>query len=433
MFIVQNWVDTIVALVSGPPPSAVAVVRLSGPSSWEIAAKLWRGWPTAPESHRALYGETTTGEDALAIPFAHGRGFTSEEAVEFCLHGSRAGVAAFLEAAQAAGARMATPGEFSRRAFMNGRLDLSQAEGIQQLIEAETSAQWQVAARLRGGEVATQIERWREQVMGVLARLEAQVDFSEELGELDREPLLATLESVRIEMGRDGSVLDRVREGAVVAILGEPNAGKSSLLNRISGFERAIVTPIPGTTRDTIELTVDLEGYRVTFVDTAGLRETPDPIEQEGVRRSLRVAEAADLRIVLIDPSAQVTSPIEAQMTGHGMTLVVRNKADLYPGPEAISCLTGEGVPALLQRIKGLLFPDDALSAPPFVPRHRELLSQALQALERAAETIADNAVPDDLATVFLREALAQLGAITGTEARSDMVDEIFSRFCLGK
>lgn len=435
MITVRSWSDTIVALVSGPPPCAVAVVRLSGPESWDIAAQLVSPWSDQPESHRALLVTTQSGEDALVLPFAEGRGFTGEQAVEFFLHGSAAGIQLFLEQATAAGARPAMPGEFSRRAFMHGRLDLSQAEGIQHIIEAETKAQWRLATRLRAGAVTQQVSRWRQSLLEGIALIDAHVDFSEELGDLDRPALAARLRTLLAEMHQDMGTADLIRTGALVALVGRPNVGKSSLLNALTGMNRAIVTPIAGTTRDTIEVTLDLEGYKITLVDTAGLRTTLDPIEAEGVARSRGSAAGADLRLVLLDLCApnEDDAALINEMRGLGPTLVVHNKCDLTPTLNGVSCVTGEGLADLRHSLVSALFGEKEAAPIPFVPRHRALVEQAAQAVEQAIAVMGDDASPDDLASVLLREASLLLGSITGEEVSANMVDEIFSRFCLGK
>jgi len=429
--------DTIVAPITGSGPAAVAIVRLSGEEAWAIAASLFPSLPVSPERQHAYYGTFATGDDGYLLLFAEGRSYTGEASAEMSIHGSRASIDALVLAAIERGARQAEPGEFTQRAFMNGRLDLTQAEAVRDTIEAQTSAQLRLANVHREGAWRREVSDLRDEVVGVLAAIEASVDFSEEIGEIDTPGLLGRLEDCSskangyIERARAGRIL---REGLRIAIVGPPNAGKSSLLNRLLGSERSIVTDVPGTTRDYVEERLSVDGYYVVLIDTAGLRHSDDPVESLGIQRSHAQAAQADWIWFLYDGTAGLTSSDLSFLSGQDDALVLANKADLGGAAREhlpISALTGEGVEALLSLVRKRFEAADP-QAPIPTERHRESLGLALGYLTDASLTLKSNR-PPDLAAVNLRGAIEHLGEITGETASPDMVERIFRDFCIGK
>lgn len=437
--------ETIVAPITGNTKAAVAVIRLSGPDAWRIASEVFAPWPEAVRPRYALYGTFSTGDDGLALPFEEGKSYTGEQSVELNIHGSPASVRMLVEACIAAGARPAGPGEFTYRAFMAGRIDLSEAEGVRETIEAEATAQLTQANRLRSGGVREACQSIRDLAFRVLAAIEATVDFSEEIGELDHPWALDTIQSAITQIdqllaGERWATL--VREGLRIAIVGLPNAGKSSLLNAMLRTDRAIVTPIPGTTRDTLEETVEIHGYLVRLIDTAGLRSTSDTVESIGIDRAREAAENADLRWYVFDASAGWTPEDASERSAlKAPTWILANKIDLpasaspFPTPEAenifpISTRTQQGMEALLTALQAHL-PDTAAWLP-IQPRHAPILRRARESLLAAQHTLSQP-IPVDLAAVQLRETTHLLGEITGETASEDMVDRIFRDFCIGK
>lgn len=438
--------DTIVAPITGTENAAVAVVRVSGAEAWEIAGKVFRPWPETPQPRFALYGHFVTGDDGLALPFAEDHSYTGDQAVELSVHGSRASVQALVEACLHAGARMARPGEFTERAFLNGRLDLTQAEGVRDTVEALTQTQLRQANLLREGSLRDQVRHIRSEVEGVLAAVEASVDFSEEIGDLDRPAAVAQLgvaiqELDRLLLTQDAGRI--LRRGYRIAIVGPPNAGKSSLLNALLGYDRSIVTEIPGTTRDFVEERVDLGGVPCVLTDTAGLRETVDRVESMGVERTHRVAEAADEVWYVVDGTVGLTPEDEAAMEALDRpVVVVWNKADLlhpdrsyrtyktycaYP----VSALTRQNLDRLIAHVKSKV-ESNAAESVWINDRHAPLLQSARQCIDDAAKTLGQD-LPFDLASVHLQAALADLGQITGETADANVLDAIFRNFCIGK
>ena len=424
--------DTIVAPITAMG-GAVAIVRLSGPDAWEYGSRLFDPWPQTPQSHVAVFGRFVTGDDGLVLPFAEGKGYTGEQAVEFSVHGSRASVRGLLEAAQREGARMAKPGEFTLRAFMHGKLDLSQAESVRDTVTAQTDLQLRFANAHREGAIRERVASVRDEAFRLLAAVEASVDFSDEVGELDRQVAGQAAERMERELGslleteRLGRIL---RHGLRIALVGEPNAGKSSLLNALLKADRAIVTPIPGTTRDTIEESIDMSGIPCVLIDTAGLRETEDVVEREGVARSERAIATADVVWYVHD----ATQPLPQELPRYDLMLM--NKADLAPVEAAsgqglaTSAITGAGLAELASWISG--FADSADVSIAIDPRHVEPLTRAMSAV-REIESCLRNDLPDDLLATCLREAIHALGEITGETASVDMIERIFRDFCIGK
>ena len=378
-------------------------------------------------------------DDGLALWFPGPNSVTGEDVAELHLHGSRAVLAATMAVLSRRGLRLAEPGEFTRRAFLNGKLDLTQAEAVADLAAAETEAQRRQALRQLEGGLRARYRAWSERLLRLLAQLEAAIDFPDE----DLPPeiearvvqesaaLLAEIEA-HLTDDRRG---ERLRDGIAVAIVGPPNAGKSSLLNQLAQREAAITSPIAGTTRDVIEVAIDLAGYPVVLADTAGLRHSADVIEQEGLRRALSRAEAAELRLFVFDAARPEDAAGAAQWPGPD-TLLVANKIDLVEssvylpaGTLAVSALTGDGLAGLIETLAARIADRYDIAAPLLTrARHRESLETAVAALSRslAAE------LPELRAEDF-RLAWRSLGQITGRVDVEDLLDVIFADFCLGK
>lgn len=439
--------ETIVAPITGSQPAAVAIIRLSGADSWEIALKVFHAWPTEPESHRATYGRYTTGDDGLVIPFEEGHCYTGERSVEMSCHGSPASVRALVEACIQAGARFAEPGGFTQRAFLNGRMDLTEAEAVADTVNAQTDAQLRMANRQREGALHKEVGTIRSRVLKLLAAIEASVDFEEEIGPLDREGALNELISVSesVEALLKTAELGHImRRGLRIAIVGPPNAGKSSLFNAIVGRERAIVTAIAGTTRDYVEESVDMGGVPVVLIDTAGLRETQDEVEAIGIEHAKKQMRDADLTWLVydvadensmwdwkasVDPSCLVANKVDL----HGLEKAERlrdshTRTPLY----GVSAKTGEGIAELVSTVAKLAEQASALPIPPISDRHKPLLVAAGWAITNAKATI-EAFRPDDLLSTLLRSAANHLGEITGETASEDMIERIFADFCIGK
>ncbi len=435
---------TIFALATPPGKGGVAVLRLSGGDAGAaLQALTGAGLPEPRRATLHRLREPQTGEaidQALVLWFPAPASFTGEDVVELHVHGGRAVAAALSEAlSHLPGCRPAEPGEFSRRAFENGKLDLTAAEAIADLVAAETAAQRRQALCQLDGALGDLYENWRGRLLRALAHLEAEIDFSdEELPEgmaVAVLPVLRELETAIAAHLDDAGRGERLREGAQIAIVGPPNAGKSSLLNLLARRDVAIVSAQAGTTRDVIEVHLDLGGWPVTLADTAGLRETADEIEREGVRRAELRARGADLRLVVLDAaSAETPSMLQELMAPDD--IVVLNKIDLAPAADipaealALSVRTGAGVGELLallqQRVVTLL---DGGGMPLTRQRHRLALEECLAALKRAQ---AQKALPELLAE-DVRLAARALGRITGRVDVEDMLDIVFREFCIGK
>ncbi|MPZ58090.1 MAG: tRNA uridine-5-carboxymethylaminomethyl(34) synthesis GTPase MnmE [Rhizobiales bacterium] len=451
--------DTIFALSSGRPPAAIAVVRISGPRAGDALQALIGRIPAPRRAALARVRDPWSGEmidEALALWFPGPASETGEDVAELQLHGGRAVIAAVLAAlGRVEGLRPAEAGEFTRRAFANGRLDLTAVEGLADLIGAETEAQRRQAYRQLKGLLGDRAEGWRRRLIKALALVEAGIDFSDEgdvpatLMEEARAATRRLLEEILVVLA-DGRRGERLRDGMVVAIAGPPNAGKSTLLNRLARREAAIVSPYAGTTRDVIEVHLDLDGYPVTLLDTAGVRDTGDPVEMEGVNRARARAAEADLVLWVVDAASgcPVSGP-EAD----GSVWLVRNKTDLLddsgeeraPGRRNelekarkkqyfvhcfdISASEGRGVDSLIKALadaaSGHIDAEPALITR---ARHRMALAETSEALGRALQQ-----TDDDLVAEELRLATRALGRLTGRVDVEDILDVIFRDFCIGK
>ncbi|WP_135468317.1 tRNA uridine-5-carboxymethylaminomethyl(34) synthesis GTPase MnmE [Crenalkalicoccus roseus] len=435
--------DTIFALASGAGRAAVAVMRLSGPEAARVLAALAGRLPRPREATLRRLRHPATGEAldrALVLWFPGPRSYTGEDAAELHLHGGPAVIAGVAEALAAAGARPAEPGEFTRRAFLHGKLDLTAAEGIADLIAAETAAQRRQALRQAEGALAALYGGWAARLSRLLARQEAFIEFEEEdlPSGLDA-AVAAEAAALRAEIAAhldDEGRGERLREGLLVAILGAPNAGKSSLMNALAGREVAIVSTRAGTTRDVVEARLDLGGVPVTLADTAGLREAADEIEAEGVRRARLRAGEADLILAVF--AADAPPDAETLALVRPGVVVVANKTDLAPAPAQIggeapipvSARTGAGLAALQARLAEAAASRAGLAAeaPLTRPRHRAALREAagwLAALEAAP-------LPE-LRAEALRAALRSLGRLTGQVGVEAVLDLVFGEFCIGK
>ena len=379
-------------------------------------------------------------DDGFVLWFPAPKSFTGEDVAELHLHGSRAALAAVIQALSRLGLRLAEPGEFTRRAFLNDKLDLLQAEAVADLVAAETDAQRRQALRQLDGELGGFYRGWSDRLTRLLAHLEAAIDFpDEELPpEIETRILDETMELVaEIEPHlSDGHRGERLRDGIMVAIVGPPNAGKSSLLNRIARREAAITSPIAGTTRDIIEVAIDLQGYPVVLADTAGLRESGDVIEQEGLRRALQRAEEAEIRLFVFDAAHPAEARGATAWPGPD-TLLIANKIDLVEAENTdlpnlafpISALTGEGIDRLLTALGECVAQNYRIEAPVLTrARHRQALEEAVSSLRRSL-----SATLPELRAEDLRLALRSLGRITGSVDVEDLLDIIFRDFCIGK
>ena len=439
--------DSIFALASAPGRAGIAVVRLSGPGSGGALAVLAGGRPAARRASLRAIRDPVSGEaldQGLVFWFPGPASFTGEDMAELHLHGGKGVVSAVLAAlGRIPNLRPAEPGEFTRRAFDHGRLDLTEAEGLADLIDAETEAQRRQALRQLGGELGRLYEGWRARLLQALARIEAYLDFPDEgLPAGLAAEVTGQAQAVEGEIQahlNDARRGERLRDGLRIAILGPANAGKSSLLNMLTRREAAIVSNLAGTTRDVIEVALDLGGYPVVVADTAGLRTVTNEVEAEGVRRARSQAEAADIKIILVDGAAwPATDPGVLELIGAD-SLVVVNKCDLEAVPKAplvagraalaVSVRDGTGIDEFLSRLQGMVVERLAGNAPaPTRERHRRALEDCVGALGRHRL-----ATLPELGAEDLRLAVRALGRITGAVDVEDILDAIFREFCIGK
>lgn len=452
--------DTIVAIASAvvPQQGSIGIVRLSGSRAVAIAQNLFQtpGKQTW-DSHRILYGYIHHPEthqlidEALLLLMLAPRSYTREDVVEFHCHGGMMPVQQILQLCLEQGARLAQPGEFTLRAFLNGRIDLTQAESVAELVSAQSSQASQIALAGLQGKLASPIRQLRQTCLDILAEVEARIDFEDDLPPLDeaviKDRLAETLQTVT-EILATADRGELLRTGIKVAIVGRPNVGKSSLLNAWSKSDRAIVTDLPGTTRDVVESSLVVSGIPVQVLDTAGIRETTNKVEKIGVERSRHAANAADLVLLTIDAQAQWTEEDAEiyQQVKHRPLILVINKIDLAPAtivkyPPEISQVVStaaaknEGIEALEKAILNLINTGKITAANLDIAinqRQAAVLTRAKNSLELVQTTITER-LPLDFWTIDLRNAIQALGEITGEEVTESVLDRIFSRFCIGK
>lgn len=428
--------DTIVAPITGLGPSAVAIVRLCGEDAFAITRQWLGDWN--PQHAKAKFTQLPNLDEGYVLSFQAPRSYTGEDTVEFMIHGSPASIDLLLNALIDLGARMAQPGEFAQRAFLNGKVDLDQAEGIRDTVEAQTEQQLKAANAFRTGLLGQKVKEIRAQLVEIQTQVEARVDFLEEIGELDFEEteagLLSCLDSLEalLKSAHYGQI---VRNGFKIALAGLPNAGKSSLFNALLKRNRAIVSNIPGTTRDTLEESLDLSGYRVILFDTAGMRESEDEVEKIGVELSRSTIEASQLVLYIYDASVPWSQADDELCNSiNKPKLLIANKADLgYRSKEGlkVSATTGLGLEHIaeniVQQIQSLDHGGVTVN-----PRHAEVLESVRGHVQASLDVLTYNR-PVDLMSVTLKDAIRGLGEITGETKDPAMIDQIFSSFCLGK
>ncbi len=431
--------DTIYALASARGKAGVAVVRISGPQA-HFALSMMADVPKARQaSLRKLHWQDVLLDEALVLVFEEGASFTGEASVELQLHGGQAVVAAVLAALSGIdGLRPAEAGEFTRRALENGCLDLTQVEGLADLIDAETEAQRIQSLRVLSGAIGEKVETWRRDLIRAAALLEATIDFADEDLSVDVMPeVRGLLEGLLTQLKAEAAsvkIAERIREGFEVAIVGRPNAGKSTLLNAFAGRKAAITSEIAGTTRDVIEVRMDVDGLAVTFLDTAGLRDTEDVVEALGVDLAIQRAEAADVRIFLMDGVADI--PAVDPQAGD---LIVLGKADTVEigavnrYEHHVSGLTGQGVSNLLDKVSQVLLTRSAGAGTMTRERHRLAIGHAVGALEAAMSELQRPFMVVEVAAEELRSASRALEVLLGRIDVETVLGEIFASFCIGK
>jgi tRNA modification GTPase len=458
--------DTIAAVSTPPGEGGIGIVRISGPSARGIGLSLFRfsGREREPESHRLYFGRILDPRDGQVVDEAlfsymkAPRTYTREDIVEINCHGGVLPVAKTLRLVLSAGARLAEPGEFTQRAFLNGRIDLAQAEAVIQIIRSRTDAALKLGvAQLQGG-LSAGIRRIRERLLQLLVRVEASIDYPEhqDVEEMARETIARTVSEVLDQSNILLRTADKgriLREGLRTAIVGKPNVGKSSLLNALLGQERAIVTPVPGTTRDVLEESINLGGVALVVLDTAGIRETRDVVERMGVLRSQEALASADLVLLVLDATAGADDANRdiLEKIAEKPCIFVLNKVDLLPETATVereiillagrrpvvpvSALTGQGLDDLEQAVLQLVFGGEVLMRDPVIitsVRHRDALQRAADSLREVREAL-QLGLPLDLLSIDLYAALVALGEITGETVHDELVEEIFRTFCIGK
>ncbi|MGR3395352.1 MULTISPECIES: tRNA uridine-5-carboxymethylaminomethyl(34) synthesis GTPase MnmE [Paracoccaceae] len=426
--------DTIYALATARGRAGVAVIRISGPKALRAAERLAGALPEHGRGLRILRdGQGEVLDQALVLTFAEGRSFTGAVVVELHLHGSRAVINAVLaRLSELEGLRLAEAGEFTRQALENGRLDLSQVEGLADLVDAETEAQRRQAMRTMAGGLGKKADLWKRDLLRAMALLEAVIDFAEEDVPVDVTPEVVEIldrcdAAMRCEMDGVG-VAERIREGFEVAIIGAPNMGKSTLLNHLAGRDAAIISDVPGTTRDVIEVRMELRGLPVTLLDTAGLRDSADEVESIGIARARSRAASADIRVHLVAPE-------EVKTVESGPDDIVRiARSDMFDDARpGISGRTGAGVSSLLDEISARLGERSQGAGVAIRERHRLALRDGIDYIARCRRILPEGNVALDLAAEELRLAVRALDSLVGRVDVEDVLGEIFSSFCIGK
>ena len=457
--------DIIAAIATGHSPTAIGIIRVSGEGCFALCDQVFRAangrpFPEQP-SHKMVFGEMLDAESrvidrGLAVRFPGPHSYTGEDSAEFHCHGSPVVLRELLDALFAAGARQAKAGEFTQRAFLNGRLDLTQAEAVIDLIDAETAAAARnAAAQLEGG-LRRVLEPIQDALLDITSRFYAVVDYpDEDIEDVKPEQVAEALSSAEKQLSSLLATCQRgkvLKSGVRTAIVGRPNAGKSSLLNALAGYERAIVTDIPGTTRDTVEESVLCGGVLLRLIDTAGIRDTEDVVEQKGVERSRKALESADLVLAVVDSSVPLTDEdleVLRLAAENPRWIAVFSKCDLWdtkahsvgiigsPAPAAsvtLSSVTGEGLGDLENAVAALFPAGDPKEAGSLLTdqRQEEAARRARDAVRRAKDALENGLTPDAVLT-DAEEALDSLGELTGRTAKEEIVSRIFSRFCVGK
>ena len=457
--------DTIAAIATGHSPTAIGIVRVSGEGCFALCDKVFRaanGRPFSEQpSHKMAFGEMLDGQgrvidQGLAVRFPGPHSYTGEDSAEFHCHGSPVVLRELLDALFAAGARQAKAGEFTQRAFLNGRLDLTQAEAVIDLIDAETAAAARNAAAQLDGGLRRVLEPIQDALLDITSRFYAVVDYpDEDIEDVRPEQVASALQSADEKLTSLLATCQRgkvLKSGVRTAIVGRPNAGKSSLLNALAGYERAIVTDIPGTTRDTVEESVLCGGVLLRLIDTAGIRDTEDVVEQKGVERSRKALESADLVLAVVDGSVPLTDEdleVLRLAAENPRWIAVFSKCDLWdtkahsvgiigsPAPAAsvtLSSVTGEGLGDLENAVAALFPAGDPKEAGSLLTdqRQEEAARRARDAVRRAKDALENGLTPDAVLT-DAEEALDSLGELTGRTAKEEIVSRILSRFCVGK
>jgi len=427
--------DTIYALSTAQGKAGVAIIRVSGPMAFEACRALSGDVPKRRQAalRRIQDADGIHLDDALVLTFSQGASFTGEDLVEFHSHGSAAIIASILRTlGELDGLRAAEPGEFTRRAMENGQLSLAQVEGLADLIESETEAQRRQALRVLSGDLGDVAESWRRDLIRAVALLEATIDFADEEVPVNVAPeveelidrVIAALEN-QIE---GAGISERIRTGFEVAIVGAPNVGKSTLLNAIAGRDAAITSEFAGTTRDVIEVRMDLMGLPVTILDTAGLRETDDKVESIGIDRARERAELADLRVFLVEDEETPDMPVLAD------DIVVKAKADLLAGPaDGVSGVSGYGLATLIARVSETLSERASHAGIASRERHRLSMVEGFNALKAARTLLPHGEETAEMTAEEIRTAIRALDSLVGRIDVENVLDEIFSSFCLGK
>lgn len=425
--------DTIFALATAQGRAGVAVIRVSGDSAFAATGLLMSSLPVGRGVRTLFDNEGVHLDEALVLVFPKGQSFTGEPVVELHLHGSIAVVGAVLRVlGDIPDLRPATAGEFTRRALENGRLDLAQVEGLADLIDAETEGQRKQALRVLSGGLGDLAEGWRRKLLRAAALIEATIDFADEEVPVDVSPeVTVLLEEVKLDLERESKGVEfaeRLRSGFEVAIVGAPNAGKSTLLNRLAGRDAAITSEIAGTTRDVIEVKMDLQGIPVTVLDTAGLRETDDVVEGIGVQRARSRAATADIRVYLLLPNEKIDLPLNED------DIVLRAKSDIFSGDsQGISGVTGDGVDMLVKQLSRILQDRVATVGVAMRERHRLAMLKSLGFLKLAQGAMESEGFMADLVAEDIRAATRAVDSLVGRIDVEEVLGEIFSSFCIGK